>query len=500
MITMICRTQRVRWLMLATCALLGGCGDGGGGNIGTGGTPSPTPIPSPTPSPSPSPTPSTNINFTVSGLRPGQQLTLANGADQAQVTANGAFSFAKPVAVGSAYSITIVAGPSVDSCTLDNAAGTVAVAVNVTVACGPTAIHNFSMQDGRPDVSPGTAGTVSPQIVVASDGNIYGTAETGGGLGKGTIFRMTPTGDFAVLHNFTGNVTDGSYPKGPLIEGPGGYLYGTTALGGANGSGTLFKITRSGDFTLLYSFGDRINPTGPLVQDGGHFYGTVANAIFDYQESTGRLSLIYSLSPGEHRFFESPLTLAGNGDLLTVTTSDFTTTGLRTTDARLIRVTPRGVVSVVHSFSLQEGYSFSGNLLLDNDGNIYGVASGSEQPTSRAGDIFKVSSSGVFSILHQFAGTEGAYPVGLTWGTDGSMYGATNTGLLQSNVRGTIFRITKEGVFTYLYTFDGGAAGAYPGSALVLGRSAVPLSDPLDIFYGTTDRGGTNNLGTIFKY
>lgn len=488
---MISRTQRVRWLMLATCALLGGCGDGGGGNIGTGGTPSPTPIP--TPSPSPSPTPSTNINFTVSGLRPGQQLTLANGADQAQVTANGAFSFAKPVAVGSAYSITIVAGPSVDSCTLGNAAGTVAVAVNVTVACGPTAIHSFSMQDGRPNDSPGTAGTVSPQIVVASDGNIYGTAYSGGGLGKGTIFRMTPTGDFAVLHNFTGNATDGSYPKGPLIEGPGGYLYGTTALGGANGSGTLFKITRSGDFTLLYSFGfgDRINPTGSLIQDGAHFYGTVANAIFDYQESSGRLSLIYSLSPEEHRFFESPLTLARNGDLLTVTTSDFTITGQRTTDARLIRVTPRGVVSVVHSFSLQDGDGFSGNLLLDDDGNIYGVAAQSEQPTSIGGNIFKVSSSGVFSILHQFAGN---YPVGLTWGTDGSMYGATNIG------GGTIFRITKEGVFTYLYTFDGGAAGAYPGSTLVLGRSAVPLSDPLDIFYGTTNRGGTNNLGTIFKY
>jgi uncharacterized repeat protein (TIGR03803 family) len=74
------------------------------------------------------------------------------------------------------------------------------------------------------------------------------------------------------------------------------------------------------------------------------------------------------------------------------------------------------------------------------------------------------------------------------------MYGATNIG------GGTIFRITKEGVFTSLYTFDGGAAGAYPGSTLVLGRSAVPLSDPLDIFYGTTDRGGANNLGTVFKY
>jgi len=106
-------------------------------------------------------------------------------------------------------------------------------------------------------------------------------------------------------------------------------------------------------------------------------------------------------------------------------------------------------------------------------------------------------------MLHQFVGTDGGFPAGgLSWGTDGSIYGTTVTGGSGSgpNRSGTIFRITKEGVFTNLYTFNGGAAGSSPGSALVLGRSAVPLSDPLDIFYGTTSAGGANNQGTIFKY
>jgi len=490
MIAMVSRTRRVRRLMLVACAFVGGCG--GGGGSGTGGTPSPSPVPSP----SPSPTPSATINFTVSGLRPGQQLTLANGTDQAPVSANGTFSFAQPVAVGADYNITIAVSPSADSCTLGNATGKVAAATNVTVACGPTAIHSFSAQDGIPK---GATNTISPQIMVASDGNIYGTAAGGGASGKGTIFRMTPTGGFSVVHDFTGSATDGSDPEGPLIEGPGGDLYGTTARGGANDLGSLYKITRSGVFTLLYSFGlgDGINPIGPLVQDGGHLYGHLPDAIFDYSVSDGRLSIIHRISFGENQTFRAPLLLASNGDLLTVTTeSDLSGIG-----GRLIRVTPSGVTSVIHNFTVQEGSDFRGTLLRDNDGNVYGVAVVSSAPTTIAGNIFKVSSSGVFSILHQFDGTDGSAPIGgLTWGTDGSIYGTTNGGGSGSYQGGTIFRITKEGVFTTLYNFDGGAAGSFPSAALVLGRSSVPLSDPLDILYGTTSVGDTNNLGAIFKY
>lgn len=491
MIAMVSRTRRVRRLMLVACALVGGCGGGGGGS-GTGGTPAS----SPAPSPSPSPTPSATINFTVSGLRPGQQLTLANGTDQAPVSANGTFSFAQPVAVGADYNITIAVSPSADSCTLGNAAGKVAAATNVTVACGPTGLHSFSAQDGSPK---GTTNTISPQIMVASDGNIYGTAAGGGASGKGTIFRMTPTGGFSVVHDFTGSATDGSDPEGPLIEGPGGDLYGTTARGGANDLGSLYKITRSGAFTLLYSFGlgDGINPIGPLVQDGGHLYGHLPDAIFDYSVSNGRLAIIHRLSFAENQMFRAPLLLASNGDLLTVTTeSDLSGIG-----GRLIRVTPSGVKSIIHNFTVQEGSDFRGTLLRDNDGNVYGVAAVSSTPTTIAGNIFKVSSSGVVSILHQFDGTDGSAPTGgLTWGTDGSIYGTTNAGGSGSYKGGTIFRITKEGVFTTLYNFDGGAAGSFPSAALVLGRSSVPLSDPLDILYGTTSAGGTNDLGAIFKY
>jgi len=490
MIAMVSRTRRVRPLMLVAFALVGGCGGGGGSS--TGGTPSP----SPAPSPSPSPTPSATISFTVSGLRPGQQLTLANGTDQAPVSANGTFSFAQPVAVGTDYNVTIAVSPSADSCTLGNATGKVAAATNVTVACGPTGLHSLSAQDGSPK---GADITISPQIMVASDGNIYGAAAGGGASGKGTIFRMTPAGGFSVLHDFTGNVTDGNEPEGSLIEGPGGDLYGTTLRGGANGYGTLFKITRSGTFTLLYSFGfgDGLNPSQPLVQDGGHLYGHTTDAIFDYSVSDGRLSIIHRLSLAENQLFRAPLLLASNGDLLTVTTeSDLSGIG-----GRLIRVTPSGVKSVIHNFTVQEGSDFRGTLLRDNDGNVYGVAAVSSAPTTIAGNIFKVSSSGVFSILHQFDGTDGSFPSGgLTWGTDGSIYGTTNGGGSGSYRGGTIFRITKEGVFTTLYYFDGGAAGSFPSAALVLGRSSVPLSDPLDILYGATSAGGANNLGAIFKY
>ena len=347
MMATVSRTRRVRRLMLVALALLGGCG-GGSSNSGSGGAPSPSPPPSP------APTSSTTIAFTVTGLRPGQQLTLANGADQAQVSANGTFSFANPVAVGTGYGITIAVNPAIDSCTLGNATGTVAVAVNVTVTCGPTGIHSFSVQDGSPR---GATNLVSPQIMVASDGNIYGTAAGGGASGKGTIFRMTPTGGFAVLHDFTGNATDGSDPEGPLIEGPGGDLYGTTTLGGAKDIGTIFKITRSGIFTLLYSFDffDGIHPMGALVQNGGHLYGHLTEHIFDYSISSGKLSIIYSVTFEQHQRFMAPLTLASNGDLITVTTETF----INGIGGHLIRVTPRGVMSAIHDFTMQEGSRFS---------------------------------------------------------------------------------------------------------------------------------------------
>ena len=134
-----------------------------------------------------------------------------------------------------------------------------------------------------------TPGFTYDPLLLASDGNLYGTTFNGGpgGSGPGTIFRMTTAGAIKVIHNFTGTGGDGSFPDSPLIQAPDGNLYGTTHDGGANGSGEIFKITLAGVFTTLHSFdvysgGFRLNNDGGgpvaglLFASDGNFYGTTS--------------------------------------------------------------------------------------------------------------------------------------------------------------------------------------------------------------------------------
>jgi uncharacterized repeat protein (TIGR03803 family) len=79
-------------------------------------------------------------------------------------------------------------------------------------------------------------------VVRDSQGNLYGTTSLGGAHGFGTVFKLDASGAETVLYSFTGG-TDGSQPFGGLVQGRRGNLYGTTRFGGANGAGTVFRLT-----------------------------------------------------------------------------------------------------------------------------------------------------------------------------------------------------------------------------------------------------------------
>jgi uncharacterized repeat protein (TIGR03803 family) len=85
-------------------------------------------------------------------------------------------------------------------------------------------------------------------------GNLYGTTLYGGTSGVGTVFELSPSGTETVLHNFAASHTDGYYPYAGLLRDTTGNLYGTAQSGGAKGLGTVFKLSPNGTETLLYSF------------------------------------------------------------------------------------------------------------------------------------------------------------------------------------------------------------------------------------------------------
>ncbi len=113
-------------------------------------------------------------------------------------------------------------------------------------------------------------------LIRDSAGNLYGTTSLGGAAGYGTIFKVTPQGQEAVLYSFLGGV-DGATPvHGSLVRDPSGNLYGTTPSGGKSNLGVVFRIDPSGHETVLHNFSgpDGKLPYGTLVIHGAALYGT----------------------------------------------------------------------------------------------------------------------------------------------------------------------------------------------------------------------------------
>src|SRR5579863_1467346 len=152
--------------------------------------------------------------------------------------------------------------------------GVAAFATPQTQAQSFTVIHTFT---GGDDGGYPLAG-----FVMDASGNLYGTASGGGSYpnDNGVVFKMTESGQETVLYIF-GVAPDGASPEASLLMDSAGNLYGTTYAGGAQGYGTVFKLSQSNGVwteTLLYSFTggtDGANPRASLIMDGeGNLYGT----------------------------------------------------------------------------------------------------------------------------------------------------------------------------------------------------------------------------------
>lgn len=125
--------------------------------------------------------------------------------------------------------------------------------------------------------APGGANPVGP-LLQGADGNFYGTTSQGGNPGVGTVFKLDHSGAVSILYNFRGflgGASDGSTPQG-LVQATDGMLYGSTLAGGTQNLGTLFQVSTSGAYKLLYNFTNKgSNPAAaPFQHTSGLLYGT----------------------------------------------------------------------------------------------------------------------------------------------------------------------------------------------------------------------------------
>jgi uncharacterized repeat protein (TIGR03803 family) len=296
-------------------------------------------------------------------------------------------------------------------------------------------------------------------VIKDAKGNLYGTALWGGDLncnspsGCGVVYKLTKTGAETVLYSFVGGA-DGAYPRASLIRDAKGNFYGTTTSGGNSGCfnqgcGTVFKVDTKDKETVLYTFTggtDGGSPSSALIRDkAGNFYGTA--------------SIGGNLNCG----------LYGCGVVY--------------------KLTNAGKETILYSFTGTDG---SGpeldSLAMDTKGNFYGTTSGGGDPTCNCGVVFKLTKSRKETVLHTFKGgaTDGAYPSsGLTL-YKGSVYGTAALG--GANNKGVLFKIknisTSEqptATFSLLHSFGSGTDGTSPAATVAF--------DAKGNLFGTTEEG-----------
>jgi uncharacterized repeat protein (TIGR03803 family) len=375
----------------------------------------------------------------------------------------------------------------------------------------PVQLVAFSCQ-GNGQLKNCSNGGNPDKIIQASDGNFYGMASASSvGVSNpqgGSLFKVTPSGQFTLLHTFSAGVNKnfpGGTQPGELVEGADGNLYGVTVFGGAHSDGVLFRIGKNGTgFKVLHTFcsaancGDGSNPVGVTAGSDGNVYGVTilggsnsgcplssgCGVIFKITVRTGAYKVIHSLGGPTEGFQPTRFIQASDGNFYG---SDV---GFNT-DGNVYKVTPAGSFSIVvhieqlavpltpltqgtngNLFGLTtpmdgviqalfevglDGSNFqtfpdimlsnglNGNrLLLASDGNFWTTTANGGQ--NNEGQIVQVSANDG-SVLQtiSFSGTNGAFPESeLIQATDGSIVGATFGG-------GTVSRGAPDGV---VFTLD----------------------------------------------
>lgn len=337
------------------------------------------------------------------------------------------------------------------------------IPVHDVCAQGRHVLYQFCRSTGCADGSEPVA-----TLIPGPGRTFYGTTAAGGANNQGTVFKLSLRSTETVLYSFQGG-SDGAEPEAALVADKGGNLYGTTAYGGnegcSNGCGTVFKIAPDGSETVLHAFdgSDGEYPQAGLIADKkGNLYGTTYLG--------GITSYCFNLGCGT-----------------------------------IFKVSYDGTETVLYAFKgdpYSDGYFPSAGLVADENGNFYGTTTrgggnGDACDGYGCGTVFTLAPDGTETILFAFSGGEdGDGPQGtLVRDAGGNLYGTTETND-GGDGYGTVFKIDPNGRETVLHGFSGHEDGRYPLAGLI--------ADAQGDLYGTTIEGGGagcsgTGCGTVFK-
>jgi uncharacterized repeat protein (TIGR03803 family) len=299
------------------------------------------------------------------------------------------------------------------------------------------------------------------QVVRDPEENLYGTTEYGGTgtcsygpfAGCGTVFKLTATGEETVLHSFTDS-PDGAWPYAGPVRDNKGNLYGTTFFGGSatgtcfsSGCGTVYKIDPAGKETVLHSFHDQADgalPQGDLLLADGALYGTTAAGgtgpcEHPYNGCGTVFKLVGKKETVLYNFQGLPDGQVPEANVVRDAAGNLYGTTQYGGDANcnspfgcgiVFKLDPTGKETILHTFKGQNIPPSPGGVVIDPEGNVYGSAYGSGDSF---GYVFKISSSGQFSVFYSFTYGDFGAPADLILDGQGNLYGSDG---------GAVYRLT----------------------------------------------------------
>jgi uncharacterized repeat protein (TIGR03803 family) len=356
------------------------------------------------------------------------------------------------------------------------------------------------------------------ELVRDSAGNLYGTSVQGGVFGGGTVFQVTPAGVHTVLYDFTGGADGGEPYKGVTLDAEGN-LYGTAVTGGGGlcegGCGVVYKLSNSGgtwNQTVIHTFtgSDGSGPGSPVAIDkNGDVFGTTptggANGIgvvYQLREDAGawKFRVIHTFTGGDDGGggSASRLLIDAAGSLFGVCTVGGAN-GFGTVFEMSLHQAQWQLTTLYAFKDSPDGALPYGGLIADKAGNFYGTTYyAGANDLGTVYQLTKINGAWTERVLYSFqGGSDGGSPIStLVADAAGNLYGTTSEGGAAACGCGTIFKMSRDSTGkwseTVAYRFPGTPQPGFAYNGLV--------ADPSGIFYGATVHGGSGNDGAIYKF